>query len=114
MNIMLVTVTERTREIGLRKAVGARQVDILIQFLIEAIVLCLMGGLVGMGLGYLGAMGLSALINQALPEASWDPVISMLSVVVAVVFSSLIGLIFGVYPAANAARKDPIAALRYE
>jgi putative ABC transport system permease protein len=114
MNIMLVTVTERTREIGLRKAVGARQADILFQFLIEAIVLCLLGGIVGMGLGYAGAMGLSALIRSASPEASWDPVISVTSVVVAVVFSTLIGLIFGVYPAANAARKDPIAALRYE
>jgi len=114
MNIMLVSVTERTREIGLRKAVGARQVDLLFQFLIEAIVLCLIGGVFGMGLGYLGAKGLSALINQALPDAAWDPVISVTSVVVAVVFSTLIGVIFGVYPAANAARQDPIAALRYE
>ncbi len=114
MNIMLVTVTERTREIGLRKAVGARQVDILFQFLIESIVLCMIGGLVGMGVGYLGATGLSALINSVLPDASWDPVISVTSVIVAVVFSTLIGVIFGVYPAANAARKDPIAALRYE
>jgi len=114
MNIMLVNVTERTREIGLRKAVGARQVDILFQFLIEAVVLCLIGGLLGMLLGYLGAMGLSSLINQALPDASWDPVISLTSVIVAVVFSSAIGLIFGVYPAASAARKDPISALRYE
>ncbi len=114
MNIMLVNVTERTREIGLRKAIGARQVDILFQFLIEAIVLCLLGGIFGMGLGYLGAMGLSSLINSALPEASWDPVISVMSVVVAVVFSTLIGVVFGVYPAANAARQDPISALRYE
>ncbi|HEX9745585.1 MAG TPA: ABC transporter permease [bacterium] len=114
MNIMLVNVTERTREIGLRKAVGARQVDILFQFLIEAVVLCLIGGLVGMVFGYLGASGLSAVIRNAAPEASWDPVINVTSVVIAVVFSSLIGLIFGVYPAANAARKDPIAALRYE
>jgi len=114
MNIMLVNVTERTREIGLRKAIGARQIDILLQFLIESIVLCLLGGIVGMGIGYLGAMGLSALINQALPEAAWDPAISMMSVVVAVVFSTLIGVIFGVYPAANAARLDPITSLRYE
>jgi len=114
MNIMLVNVTERTREIGLRKAVGARQVDILFQFLIEAIVLCLLGGIFGMILGYLGAMGLSSLIKNALPEASWDPVISVSSVIVAVLFSSAIGLIFGVYPAASAARKDPISALRYE
>jgi putative ABC transport system permease protein len=114
MNIMLVSVTERTREIGLRKAVGARQVDILLQFLIEAIVLCLMGGVIGMILGYAGAMGLSALIRNALPEAAWAPVISAKSVLIAVLFSTFIGLIFGVYPAANAARKDPILALRYE
>jgi len=114
MNIMLVNVTERTREIGLRKAIGARQVDILFQFLIEAIVLCLIGGVIGMGLGYLGAKGLSILINQALPDASWDPVINMMTVLIAVVFSTMIGVIFGVYPAANAARQDPISALRYE
>ncbi|MCX6644836.1 MAG: FtsX-like permease family protein, partial [bacterium] len=114
MNIMLVNVTERTREIGLRKAIGARQVDILFQFLIESIVLCLLGGIIGMGLGYLGAMGLSALINQALPEAAWDPAISVTSVVVAVLFSTLVGVLFGVYPAANAARLDPITSLRYE
>jgi putative ABC transport system permease protein len=114
MNIMLVSVTERTREIGLRKAVGARQVDILFQFLIEAVVLCLLGGIVGMILGYLGALGLSALIRSALPEASWNPVISLTSVMIAILFSTMIGVIFGVYPAANAARKDPILALRYE
>ena len=114
MNIMLVNVTERTREIGLRKAIGARQVDILFQFLIESIVLCLLGGILGMGLGYLGAMGLSALINQALPEAAWDPAISVTSVVVAVLFSTMVGVLFGVYPAANAARLDPITSLRYE
>jgi putative ABC transport system permease protein len=114
MNIMLVSVTERTREIGLRKAVGARQVDILFQFLIEAIVLCLLGGIVGMLLGYLGAVGLSAIIQNAAPEASWKPVISLTSVVIAIVFSTMIGVVFGVYPAANAARKDPILALRYE
>jgi putative ABC transport system permease protein len=114
MNIMLVNVTERTREIGLRKAIGARQIDILFQFLIEAIVLCLMGGIIGMALGYGGAMGLSALISNALPDASWKPAISASSVIIAVVFSTLIGVIFGVYPAANAARQDPIAALRYE
>ena len=74
----------------------------------------LLGGIFGMGLGYLGAMGLSSLINSALPEASWDPVISVMSVIVAVVFSTLIGVVFGVYPAANAARQDPISALRYE
>jgi putative ABC transport system permease protein len=114
MNIMLVSVTERTREIGLRKAVGARQVDILFQFLIEAVVLCLLGGVIGMIVGYLGAMGLSALIRSAQPDAAWAPAISATSVTVAILFSTLIGLVFGVYPAANAARKDPIMALRYE
>ncbi len=114
MNIMLVNVTERTREIGLRKAIGARQVDILFQFLIESIVLCLLGGILGMGLGWLGASGLSALINQALSDAGWEPTISMTSVIVAVLFSTLIGVIFGVYPAVNAARLDPITSLRYE
>jgi putative ABC transport system permease protein len=114
MNIMLVSVTERTREIGLRKAVGARKVDILLQFLIEAVVLCLMGGAVGIGLGYLGAMGLSALIKSGAPEAAWDPHISTWAILVALIFSSLIGIIFGVYPATAAASKDPIDALRYE
>lgn len=114
MNIMLVNVTERTREIGLRKAIGARQVDILFQFLIESIVLCLLGGILGMGLGWLGASGLSALINQALSDSGWEPSISVTSVIVAVLFSTMIGVIFGVYPAVNAARLDPITSLRYE
>lgn len=114
MNIMLVTVTERTREIGLRKAVGARKSDILMQFLIEAIVLCLIGGLFGMIFGYLGAMGLSAIISKANPDLSWEASLSPLVVLVAVGISTLIGIIFGVFPASNAAKLHPIDALRYE
>lgn len=114
MNIMLVTVTERTREIGLRKAVGARKSDILMQFLIEAIVLCLIGGIFGMVFGYLGAIGLSALIAKASPDLSWEASLSPLVVFVAVGISTLIGIIFGVFPASNAARLHPIDALRYE
>jgi len=114
MNIMLVTVTERTREIGLRKAVGARKSDILMQFLIEAIVLCLIGGLFGMVFGYLGAMGLSAIISKANPDLSWEASLSPMVVLVAVGISTLIGIIFGVFPASNAAKLHPIDALRYE
>ena len=114
MNIMLVSVTERTREIGLRKAVGARKVDILLQFLIEAVVLCLIGGALGIALGYAGALGLSSLIRASAPEAAWDPHISALYIFIAIAFSSLIGIIFGVYPATSAANKNPIDALRYE
>ena len=114
MNIMLVSVTERTREIGLRKAVGARKSDILMQFLIEAIVLCLIGGLFGMLVGYGGAYGLAALISKADPTMSWEASMSPLVVLVAVGISTLIGVIFGVYPASNAAKLHPIDALRYE
>lgn len=114
MNIMLVTVTERTREIGLRKAVGARKSDILMQFLIEAIVLCLIGGLFGMVFGYLGAMGLSSIISKANPDLSWEASLSPLVVLVAVGISTLIGIVFGVFPASNAAKLHPIEALRYE
>jgi putative ABC transport system permease protein len=114
MNIMLVSVTERTREIGLRKAVGARKADILLQFLIEAVVLCLIGGAAGIALGYGGALGLAALIRSGAPEAAWNPHISAGAILLALLFSSFIGIIFGVYPATAAASKDPIEALRYE
>ncbi len=107
MNIMLVSVRERTREIGIRKAIGARGRDILAQFLIEALTLSTIGGLIGIALGSL----VSLLIGTV---AGWGFQFSIVTVVVAVVFSLLVGVIFGVWPARQAARLDPITALRYE
>jgi ABC-type antimicrobial peptide transport system permease subunit len=107
MNIMLVSVRERTREIGIRKAIGARGRDILAQFLIEALTLSTVGGLIGIALGALISLLIGAL-------AGWGFQFSIVTVVVAVVFSALVGVIFGVWPARQAARLDPITALRYE
>ena len=107
MNIMLVSVTERTREIGVRMAVGARGRDILMQFLIEAIVLSLNGGVIGILLGIGGARLVAA-------QLKWTTVVSMNSIIMAFAFSALIGVFFGFYPARKAARLDPIEALRYE
>jgi putative ABC transport system permease protein len=107
MNIMLVSVRERTREIGIRKAVGARGTDILLQFLVEALVLSLAGGLIGIALGVAASAVIAAL-------AGWGFSFSPLTVVVAVGFSLAVGVIFGVWPARQAARLDPITALRYE
>ncbi|HKI96037.1 MAG TPA: ABC transporter permease [Gemmatimonadales bacterium] len=107
MNIMLVSVTERTREIGVRKAMGATKRNILYQFLVEAMVLCLMGGLVGVLLGTGGAVALSKLAN-------WNTLISPVSVIIAVAFSGVVGVFFGLWPAQRAAGLDPIVALRYE
>jgi len=107
MNIMLVSVTERTREIGIRKAIGAKGSDILLQFLIEAVVLSALGGGIGIALGYGG----SSLAGKALKMSTS---ISMSSVLVAFGFSAAIGIIFGVFPARKAAAMDPIDALRYE
>jgi len=108
MNIMLVSVTERTREIGLRKAVGARRRDILWQFLIEAVVLAVVGGLVGIGLGAAGAQVVSALVE------GFRAVISAQAVVLATTVSAVVGLASGLYPAWRASRLHPIEALRYE
>lgn len=105
MNIMLVSVTERTREIGLRKAVGAKPVDILLQFLIEAVALSSLGGIIGILLGALGSLALKQLINTAITP--W-------SVIIAFGFSAFVGIAFGTWPAYKAAKKDPIDALRYE
>ena len=107
MNIMLVSVTERTREIGIRKAVGARKADILIQFLLEAVVLSLLGGLLGILLG----VGLGKLVDMT---GMIESLVTMDSVLMAVGFSLAIGLFFGIYPANQAAGMNPIEALRYE
>lgn len=107
MNIMLVSVTERTREVGIRKAVGAKKADILRQFLFEAISLCLVGGAMGIVLGWAGA----ALIAKI---AKWPTYVSLFSISVAVISASFSGVAFGVYPAYKAANLDPIEALRYE
>jgi putative ABC transport system permease protein len=110
MNIMLVSVTERTREIGIRKAVGAKRADILTQFLMEAVAVSLVGGILGMGVGLGASWVISGrLLNQPLSAVSAVPV-----VVLAFSFSVLVGVVFGVYPAWRAARLDPIQALRYE
>lgn len=108
MNIMLVAVGERTREIGLRKALGARTGDILLQFMFEAVLLCLTGGLIGIALGALTAANLSQILTGIVP------VVSIESVILAVAVSTAVGLVFGIYPAAKAARLNPIDALRYE
>jgi putative ABC transport system permease protein len=109
MNIMLVSVTERTREIGIRKAVGAKRRDILLQFLIEAMVLSLLGGFIGIGLGY----GVSLWLPSAIPDFD-ETVVTMNSILLATGFAAAVGLFFGVYPATRAARLKPIDALRYE
>ena len=107
MNIMLVSVTERTREIGIRKALGATRSNILLQFLVEAIVLCIAGGVVGVGVGALA----STTLQRAL---GWNATMSPTSVVLAFGFAAVVGLVFGVLPARRAAVLDPITALRYE
>jgi putative ABC transport system permease protein len=107
MNIMLVSVTERTREIGLRMAVGARGRDILSQFLIEAVILSLIGGIAGVLVGVFGSQGISSL-------AEWSTVIQGQAIPIALGFASAVGIFFGFYPAWKASRLDPIDALRYE
>jgi putative ABC transport system permease protein len=107
MNIMLVSVTERTREIGIRKALGATRRNIMLQFLTEAVALCLAGGVLGVVVG----MGTSTLLRSGF---GWNTQISMSSVLLAFVFAAAVGILFGVWPARRAARLDPIEALRYE
>src|SRR4030066_1328053 len=107
MNIMLVSVTERTREIGIRMAIGARRRDILSQFLIEALVLSVLGGMLGILLGVLG----SVILSKA---ANWNTLIAPSSILIAFFFSALVGIFFGLYPARKASGLDPIESLRYE
>ncbi|MBT0653289.1 ABC transporter permease [Geomobilimonas luticola] len=107
MNIMLVSVTERTREIGIRMAIGAKQRDILLQFLTEAVLLTTVGGIIGMGLGVVGAMVVSKLMD-------WPTLISSTAIIIAFLFSAGVGVFFGFYPARKAASLNPIDALRYE
>ena len=114
MNIMLVSVTERTREIGIRMAMGARGRDIMVQFLIESVVLSCFGGLIGLSLGIGASVGITKLINAVSPGADWPVIVSVPAGIVAMVFSAAVGLIFGLYPAWRASRLDPIDALRYE
>jgi putative ABC transport system permease protein len=107
MNIMLVSVTERTREIGVRKALGARRRDIMLQFLVEALVLCIFGGALGVLIG----MGGAEVVQRA---AQWQTVVAPEAVILALGFSAGVGIFFGMWPARRAARLDPITALRYE
>ncbi|TAK13998.1 MAG: FtsX-like permease family protein [Anaerolineae bacterium] len=112
MNIMLVSVIERTREIGLRKAVGARKRDILIQFLLESLLLSLLGGFIGILLGW----GLSALVGAIAAASNTDlvPLVGVDAILLSTVFSSVVGLLSGIYPAFRAANLEPVEALRYE
>lgn len=114
MNIMLVSVTERTREIGIRMAVGARAADILRQFLIEAVLLSCIGGTIGFLLGIGASIGVVALINSYTTGTKWTHEVSLAAGVVAFVFAAIVGIFFGYYPARRASRLDPIEALRYE
>jgi putative ABC transport system permease protein len=107
MNIMLVSVTERTREIGVRKALGATRFNIMFQFLVEALVLCLLGGLIGVLVGALGAIVISSI-------AHWNTLISPLAILLALVLLGAVGVLFGIWRARPAASLDPIIALRYE
>ena len=113
MNMMLVAVTERTREIGLRKALGAKSLDILLQFLIESVIMCGIGGAIGIGLGILAGEGMAMLavnIVKIVPE--WPAVISLEWILISVSVSAIIGISFGLYPAIKASSLTPIEALR--
>ena len=107
MNVMLVSVTERTREVGLRLAVGARSPDVLLQFLIEAVVLCLLGGIGGIVLGVVATEVIAT-------YAGWPVLFSTEAMVIAVTVSAAVGIFFGFYPAWKASKLDPIVALRSE
>jgi putative ABC transport system permease protein len=114
MNIMLVSVTERTREIGIRMALGARPRDILRQFLLESVVLSSLGGIIGIALGIGASAGITAIINAVLPTSRWPFAVSIPAALVALLFAAAVGIFFGYYPARRASRLDPIEALRYD
>ena len=114
MNIMLVSVTERTREIGIRMAVGATGRDILRQFLIESVILSCVGGLLGLLLGIGASTGVTMAINSWTQGTKWPIVVSLPAAFVAIGFAAMVGIFFGYYPARRASRLDPIEALRYE
>jgi putative ABC transport system permease protein len=111
---MLVSVTERTREIGIRMAVGARGRDILTQFLIESVVLSCFGGIIGLALGISASLGITHLLNSLTTGTEWPVVVSIPAAVLAIIFAAVVGMVFGLYPAWQASRLDPIDALRYE
>ncbi|NQS92284.1 MAG: FtsX-like permease family protein, partial [Chloroflexi bacterium] len=112
MNIMLVSVTERTKEIGLRKAVGAKKKDILLQFLIESSLLSVIGGIIGIILGWLLSLGIGIIASAN--DFLLNPAITLDSVLLATLFSASVGLFFGIYPANRASQLEPIEALRSE
>ena len=114
MNIMLVSVTERTREIGIRMAVGARGKDIMRQFLVESVMLSSIGGIVGVVLGIAASVGITKAINSFSSGTEWPVVISFPAAIIAMLFAAAVGIFFGYYPARRASRLDPIEALRYE
>lgn len=114
MNIMLVSVTQRTREIGLRKAVGAKRRDIMIQFLVEAVTLCLLGGALGVALGFTLSFAGTFVLENVFNASGAQAVVTLNSILLATIIASSIGLFFGLFPALRAARLDPITALRKE
>ena len=114
MNIMLVSVTERTREIGIRKALGAKTGSITLQFLAESAFITLIGGILGIVFGVLGAWMITRVIGMMVPGVSFSPVLSLKTILIASLFSSAVGIFFGIYPARKAAKLSPIEALRRE